>query len=179
MQITCIWRENMTSNWNVKCMLRDKGNMRRGKKYACFRRPVRPTISEVVKGWWGKGLGDFEKYIHVRTVYPGSTYRVRKESCISALSKKTPHAPTVSWKKKPARDVPWVDSMKLMIFRKNGASLELLNIHLFLKIVYQKGFFGYIEKIDFFDLAPDSRYFLTTDLKRFWERMIIFFFTFG
>ena len=36
--------------------------------------------------------------------------------------------------------------MKLIIFRKNGASLELLNIHLFLKIVYQKVFFGDEEK---------------------------------
>ena len=60
-------------------------------KYACFPRSVGPTISEVVKGWWGKGLGDFENYIHVYTVYPGSAYRVRKDSCISALSKKTPH----------------------------------------------------------------------------------------
>ena len=100
MQITCIWPENITSDWNVKRMLRDKGNMRRGKKYACFPRSVGPTISEVVKGWWGKGLGGFEKYIHVCTVYPGSAYRARKESCISALSKKTPHAPTVGWKKK-------------------------------------------------------------------------------
>ena len=99
-------------------MLRNKGNIRRGKKYACFPRSVGPTISQVVKGWWGKGLGDFEKYIHVCTVYPGSAYRVRKDSCISALSKKTPHAPTVGSQKKPARDAPWVDNMKLMIFRK-------------------------------------------------------------
>ena len=153
MQITCIWPENITSDWNVKRMLRDKGNMRRGKKYACFPRSVGPTISEVVKGWWGKGLGGFEKYIHVCTVYPGSAYRARKESCISALSKKTPHAPTVDWKKKtcPRCSLGWHEawSMKLMIFRKNGASLELLNIHLFLKIVYQNGFFGDTKKIDF------------------------------
>ena len=166
----------VTETWSVSCVTKEIWDV--GKSTHVFD-GLSGRPPEVVKGWWGKGLGDFEKYIHVRTVYPGSTYRVRKESCISALSKKTPHAPTVGWKKKPARDVPWVDSMKLMIFRKNGASLELLNIHLFLKIVYQKGFFGYIEKIDFFDLAPDSRYFLTTDLKRFWERMIIFFFTFG
>ena len=42
-----------------------------------------------------------------------------------------------------------------------------LNIHLFLKIVHRKGFFGEVKKIDFFDLAPDSRYFLTTALKKF------------
>ena len=54
-------------------MLRDKGNMRRGKKYACFPRSVGPTISEAAKGWWGEGLGDFEKYKY--TVYPGSAHR--------------------------------------------------------------------------------------------------------
>ena len=43
-------------------MLRDKGNMRRGKKCACFPRSVGPTISEAEKGGWGGGLGDFEKY---------------------------------------------------------------------------------------------------------------------
>ena len=105
-------------------MLRDKGNMRRGKKYACFPRSVGPTISEVVKGWWGKGLGGFEKYIHVCTVYPGSAYRVRKESCISALSKKNTSRTYSGLKKKPARDATWVDSMKLMIFRKNGSELR-------------------------------------------------------
>ena len=105
-------------------MLRDKGNMRRGKKYACFPRSVGPTISEVVKGWWGKGLGDFEKYIHVCTVYPG--------------------------------DAPWVDSMKLMICRKNRASLELLNIHLFLKIVYQKGNFDFFGSCAGFSIFSDN-----------------------
>ena len=36
---------------------------------------------------------------------------------------------------------------------------------LFLKIVYQKGFFGEIKKIEFFDLMPDSRCLLTMALK--------------
>ena len=57
-------------------MLRDKGNMRRGKKYACFPRSVGPTIFEAAKGWGGggggEGLGDFEKYKY--TVYPGSAH---------------------------------------------------------------------------------------------------------
>ena len=57
----------------MKHTLRDKGNMRRGEECACFPRSVGPTISEAAKGWWGKGLGDFEKYKY--TVYPGSAHR--------------------------------------------------------------------------------------------------------
>ena len=34
---------------------------------------VGPTISEAAKGWWGEGLGDFEKYKY--TVYTGSAHR--------------------------------------------------------------------------------------------------------
>ena len=55
------------------------------------------------------------------------------------------------------------------IFRKNGASLILLNI-VFFEIVYQKGFFGKItkkkkKKRKEKKLPPDSRYLLTTALK--------------
>ena len=50
------------------------------------------------------------------------------------------------------------------MFRKNGASLEFLNVAF--EIVYQKGFFfGEIKKkFAFFDVAPDSPYLQTTAL---------------
>ena len=57
----------------MKHTLRDKGNMRRGKKYACFPRSFGPAISEAAREWWGEGLGDFEKYEY--TVYPGSVHK--------------------------------------------------------------------------------------------------------
>ena len=58
-------------NWNVEHMLRDKGNMRRGKFHGLsgglfLRRPG---------GGGGEGLVDFRKNIYVYTVYPGSAHR--------------------------------------------------------------------------------------------------------
>ena len=56
------------------------------------------------------------------------------------------------------------------IFRENGDSLERLNI--FLKIVYQKGFYDERKKkFEFLQLAPDSRKLLTTALKLIKSRL--------
>ena len=54
--------------------------------------------------------------------------------------------------------------LNIPVFRKNGASLDLLNI--VFENSLSKGFFGEIEKFEFFDLAPDSRYLLRTVLLR-------------
>ena len=81
---------NITSDRSVKHMLRDKGNMRRGKKYACFPRSVGSTISEAEKRGWGGGLGDFEKYtytLYILEVHIGKKRILHKSTVQKKISR--------------------------------------------------------------------------------------------
>ena len=61
--------------------------------------------------------------------------------------------------------------LNIPVFRKNGASLDLLNI--VFENSLPKGFFLVkLKKFEFFDLAPDSRYLLRTVLKFLRSRVI-------
>ena len=54
--------------------------------------------------------------------------------------------------------------LNIPVFRKNGASLDLLNI-VFENSLPKGFFFGELKKFEFFHLAPDSRCLLRTVLK--------------
>ena len=88
------------NDWNIKHMLRNKGNMRRGKFHDCsggpfLRRAMWGGGGEVVGGW-DEGLFDFEKNVY--SVYPGSAYRYEKNPAYLVHSPKK--FTNVQWAKK-------------------------------------------------------------------------------
>ena len=56
---------NITSDWNVQHMLRDKGNMRRGKSHGLSGGPFVRQAGWVGGGGWVEGLVDFRKNIYM------------------------------------------------------------------------------------------------------------------
>ena len=61
--------------------------------------------------------------------------------------------------------------LNISVFRKNGASLDLLNI-VFANSLPKGFFLVKLKKFEFFDLAPDTRYLLRTVLKFLRSRVI-------
>ena len=138
MHLTWKYYLKVTGTWGHICCVTIE-IMGRGKKYACFPWTVvsgRPLLR------WRRGGGVrswviWNKYIHCIS---WKCIWVRNESCISPLSKKRFHAPTVGRKKIPARDAPWVDTMNFISqqFIKRFCILylyretEILSIRIFL-----------------------------------------------
>ena len=101
-QRTCIWPENITSDWNVKHMLPDNGPR--------FNLSCRPIL-----GWWWSGEGWWGAGWYWNNIYPGLEVHIGKKRILhnSTVQTKYTH---VQWAKRKKnmkrRSDPYGKAMK-------------------------------------------------------------------